>query len=69
MIALYFLFGLMIIMGAILIITGIRNKMPWETLQQYGSDISQTRIGNRYFAFFLGLVIIGFAVAFAVKFF
>lgn len=69
MIALYFLFGLMIIMGIILVVTGIRNKMPWETLQQYGSDISKTKVGNRYFAFFLGLAIIGFAIAYAVKFF
>ena len=69
MIALYLLFGLMFIMGLILIVNGIRNKMPWETLQQYGTDISQTKIGNRYFDLFLGLALIGFSIALFIKIF
>ena len=67
MIALNLLCALMFVLGCVFVVTGIKNKLPWEELQPYGTEISNSRIGNRYFAFFIGIALFIFSIVLFIK--
>jgi hypothetical protein len=60
---LYAICGLMVLQGCLMVVTGIRNKLPFHELHPDGTDIKNSRLGNRYVAYVLGALLIVFSIA------